>query len=37
MGPRDHDKVYAIAVKRLTGFRHEMSERNQTGNTHNNI
>ncbi len=37
IGPRDHDKVYAIAAKRLTGFRREMSERNQTGSTHNNI
>ena len=37
IGPRDHDKVYAIAAKRLKVFRREMSERNQAGNTHKNI
>lgn len=37
IGPSDPDKVYANAVKRLTGFRREISERNQTGSTHNNI
>lgn len=29
IGPRDHDKVYAMAAKRVKVFRREMSERNQ--------
>ena len=37
IGPRDHDKVSAIAAKRLKVFRREMSERNQAGSTRKNI
>lgn len=29
IGPRDRDKVYTLAAKRLNNFRLEMSERNQ--------
>lgn len=32
IGPRDRDKVYILAARRLKDFNREMSERDQTGN-----
>lgn len=38
IGPRDHDKVYAIAAQRFNRvFRREMTERNRTGSTDDNL
>lgn len=36
IGPREHDKVYILAAKRLKGFHLEMSERNQSGSARKN-
>lgn len=37
IGPRDHDKVYASAAKRIKVFRREMFERNQASSPHKNM
>lgn len=37
IGPRDRDKVYTLAAKRLKAFLLEMSQRNEAGNTRKKI